>query len=296
MLRSMTGFGRSTGTAGDLAVTVTLRSVNHRYLEISLRSPESLWELDQEIRSRIGRRARRGKFDVSLRIRSETGTGQKVSVNDRAVNDLRTAAERIDAEMGFSGAIDAKALLSLPGVVELRTEETEMTDEEKDRILQIVDEALDDLVAVREKEGEALRAEIEARLGQIRTLWTEVGGMTEKVVEEQMEQYRSRVSEIAEASGVEIDQDRLAQETVVMVEKADIREELARIESHLQQMDRLIDQRIEAAGKKLDFFSQELIREVNTIGSKSRSSELRSHVVELKGEIERVREQVQNVE
>ncbi|MDX1582897.1 MAG: DUF1732 domain-containing protein, partial [Thermoanaerobaculia bacterium] len=166
----------------------------------------------------------------------------------------------------------------------------------KDRILQIVDEALDDLVAVREKEGEALRAEIEARLGQIRTLWTEVGGMTEKVVEEQMEQYRSRVSEIAEASGVEIDQDRLAQETVVMVEKADIREELARIESHLQQMDRLIDQRIEAAGKKLDFFSQELIREVNTIGSKSRSSELRSHVVELKGEIERVREQVQNVE
>lgn len=296
MLRSMTGFGRSSETIGDLSITITLRSVNHRYLEIALRTPESLWELDQEVRSRITRRVQRGKFDVVLRARSDEGSGQRVRVNEQAVRDLRAAAERIDAEMGFSGAIDARSLLGLPGVVELQAEETELADEDKQQVLALVEQALDDLIAVREKEGVALETEIGARLDRIETLWKEVDAQRDQLVEEQMEQYRTRVREIADASGIEIDGDRIAQETVLMVEKGDIREELARIESHLAQMRGLIRQNDEAVGKKLDFFSQELIREVNTIGSKSRSSDLRSHVVELKGEIERVREQVQNVE
>lgn len=296
MLRSMTGFGRSNGTVGGLSVTITMRSVNHRYLEISVRSPESMWELDQEIRATIGRKAQRGKFDVVIRLRSEQGGAQRVIVNEQAVKDLRMAAERIDAELGFSGAVDAKTLLSLPGVVELQGEETELQDEEKGAIRQLVDAALTDLLSVRENEGRALATEIGCRLDNIETLWKSVDEHRDEVIEEQMEQYRSRVREIAESAGVDVDDARIAQETVVMVEKGDIREELSRIESHLEQMRALMKQDDEAAGKKLDFFSQELIREVNTIGSKSRSSALRSRVVELKGEIERVREQVQNVE
>lgn len=296
MLRSMTGFGRAQGSVDSMTVSITIRSVNHRYLEISVRSPESMWELDQEIRSRISRRIERGKIDVILRTRTEEGAGQRVSVNEQAVRDLRAAAERIDGELGFSGAVDARTLLALPGVVELHAEESELDDDQKQRILALVDAAVDDLVSVRENEGASLAAEIESRLVIIESLWKDVESQRETVIEEQLENYRTRVREISEAAGVDLDADRIAQETVIMVEKGDIREEVARIGSHLEQMRTLMNQEKEPAGKKLDFFSQELIREVNTIGSKSRSSTLRSRVVELKSEIERIREQVQNVE
>lgn len=295
-MKSMTGFGRSGGEVESLSISITIRSVNHRYLEISLRTPESMWELDQEIRARIGRRLRRGKIDVVIRVRSAQGATQKIFVNDQAVRELRDAAARIDAELGSSSSVDAKTLLSLPGVVELQSEEHELGETEKDAIRALLDAALEDLVAVRTTEGAALAAEIEARLDVIEALWKDVDAERDRVVEEQIEQYGNRVREIAEASGISVDADRIAQETVVMVEKGDVREELARIESHLAQMRALLSEDSEASGKKLDFFSQELIREVNTIGSKSRSSTLRSRVVELKSEIERVREQVQNVE
>ncbi len=296
MLRSMTGFGRSQGSIDSLTVSITIRSVNHRYLEVSVRSPESLWELDQEIRSRISRRIDRGKVDVVLRTRTEGGGGQRVSVNEQAVRDLRAAAERIDSELGFSGAVDAKSILALPGVVELQAEESELDDAQKKEILTLVDAAIDDLVSVRETEGASLAAEIDSRLSIIESLWKDIEGQRQTVIDEQLENYRTRVREISEAAGVEVSDERIAQETVVMVEKGDIREEVARIASHLEQMAALMNQEKEPVGKKLDFFSQELIREVNTIGSKSRSSSLRSRVVELKSEIERIREQVQNVE
>lgn len=279
-----------------MTVSITIRSVNHRYLEISVRSPESMWELDQEIRSRISRSTERGKIDVVLRTRTEGGSGQRVSVNELAVRDLRLAAERIDSELGFSGTIDAKSLLALPGVVELQAEESELNDDQKRQILGLVDAALADLVSVRENEGASLEAEIEARLQIIESLWKDVESQRQTVIDEQLESYRTRIREISEVVGVELDEERIAQETVIMVEKGDIREEVARIGSHLEQMRTLMKQEKEPAGKKLDFFSQELIREVNTIGSKSRSSTLRSRVVELKSEIERIREQVQNVE
>lgn len=292
----MTGFGRSQGAVDSMTVSITIRSVNHRYLEISVRSPESMWELDQEIRSRISRSTERGKIDVVLRTRTEGGSGQRVSVNELAVRDLRLAAERIDSELGFSGTIDARSLLALPGVVELQAEESELNDDQKRQILGLVDAALADLVSVRENEGASLEAEIEARLQIIESLWKDVESQRQSVIDEQLESYRTRIREISEVVGVELDEERIAQETVIMVEKGDIREEVARIGSHLEQMRTLMKQEKEPAGKKLDFFSQELIREVNTIGSKSRSSTLRSRVVELKSEIERIREQVQNVE
>ncbi|MBW3672331.1 MAG: YicC family protein, partial [Acidobacteria bacterium] len=289
----MTGFGRSQGSVDSMTVSITIRSVNHRYLEISVRSPESMWELDQEIRSRISRSTERGKIDVVLRTRTDGGHGQRVSVNEMAVKDLFLAAQRIESELGLSAAIDAKSLLALPGVVELQAEESELNDDQKRQILDLVDAALADLVSVRENEGTSLKAEIESRLQIIESLWKDVESQRQSVIDEQLEHYRTRIREIGEVVGVELDEERIAQETVIMVEKGDIREEVARIGSHLDQMRSLMNQEKEPAGKKLDFFSQELIREVNTIGSKSRSSTLRSRVVELKSEIERIREQVQ---
>jgi uncharacterized protein (TIGR00255 family) len=296
MLHSMTGYGRAHGTAGGLTVDVTIRSVNHRYLEISVRSPETMWELDHQVRARVSRQLHRGKVDVVIRSRSDDQAAQSVKINEVAARELGLAAERIGQQLGVDTAIDAGRLLSLPGVVELHSEDPELEEEERSEILSLVDTALLDLVEVRKAEGSALIREIVMRLDLIEGGCARIASVSEAVVQELLDSYRVRVAELAASAGIELDSDRLAQETVLMVEKGDIREELARIESHLQQMRALIDAEEGAAGKKLDFFCQELIREVNTIGSKARSSTLRGSVVELKGEIERVREQVQNVE
>lgn len=296
MLHSMTGYGRAHGTAGGLTVDITIRSVNHRYLEISVRSPETMWELDHQVRARVSRQLHRGKIDVVIRSRSDGEAAQSVKINELAARELGLAAERIGKELGVETAIDAGRLLSLPGVVELHSEDPELEDEERNEVLSLVDTALLDLVEVRKAEGSALIREIVTRLDLIEAGSARIASGSDAVVQELLDSYRVRVAELASSAGIELDSDRLAQETVLMVEKGDIREELARIESHLHQMRALIDAQEGPAGKKLDFFCQELIREVNTIGSKARSSTLRGSVVELKGEIERVREQVQNVE
>jgi uncharacterized protein (TIGR00255 family) len=295
MLRSMTGFGRAHGAVGSQAVDVTLRSVNHRYLEISVRSPESMWELDHEVRATVSRQLHRGKIDVVLRTRDESQSGQSVRIDESAARELGLAAERISQQLGIEPGVDAVRLLSLPGVVELQSEESALDEEAKSAILGLVDAALLDLIEVRSTEGVALIREINTRLDLIEAGCRGIDSGSDAVVQELLESYRSRVAELAATAGIEIDQDRLAQETVLMVEKGDIREELARIESHLHQMRALVEAE-GPMGKKLDFFCQELVREVNTIGSKVRSSTLRNSVVELKSEIERVREQVQNVE
>jgi uncharacterized protein (TIGR00255 family) len=296
MLRSMTGFGRAHGAVGSQAVDVTLRSVNHRYLEISVRSPESMWELDHEVRATVSRRLHRGKVDIVIRSRDETPSAQAVRINESAARELGLAAERISQELGVGLGVDAVRLLSLPGVVELHSEEPALDEDAKATILGLVDVALVDLLEVRSAEGAALIREVTTRLDLIQAGSKRIDSGSGAAVEQLLESYRARVAELASTAGIEIDQDRLAQETVLMVEKGDIQEELARIDSHLHQMRALVEAKEGPMGKKLDFFCQELIREVNTIGSKVRSSTLRSSVVELKSEIERVREQVQNVE
>jgi uncharacterized protein (TIGR00255 family) len=296
MLRSMTGFGRAHGIAGSQSVDVTLRSVNHRYLEISVRSPESMWELDHEVRATVSRELHRGKIDIVIRSRDESQSALSVRINESAARELGLAAERIGQELGVELGVDAGRLLSLPGVVELQPEDPALDEEAKRAIVVLVDAALVELLEVRSAEGAALIREIITRLDLIESGCKRIDSDSGAVVQELLASYRARVAELAATAGIAMDQDRLAQETVLMVEKGDIREEIARIESHIHQMRALIDSQEGPAGKKLDFFCQELIREVNTIGSKARSSTLRGSVVELKGEIERVREQVQNVE
>jgi uncharacterized protein (TIGR00255 family) len=185
--------------------------------------------------------------------------------------------------------------MRVPDLLQVEAIDAEITDEEREALIALVREAFRQMTAMREREGAALHEDIASRLRGIRDLREQIARHRDDVRAELLASYQQRVQEIAAQAGVDVAQERIAQEVVVMVEKGDIAEELMRLGHHLEQTEKAITGR-EAAGKKLDFLSQEMLREINTMGSKSRSAAIRTLVVELKTELERVREQVQNVE
>jgi uncharacterized protein (TIGR00255 family) len=192
-------------------------------------------------------------------------------------------------------AFTASDLLRVPDLLQVEAVDTEVQDEERERLAALTKEAFGEVTASRKREGESLQTDITARVTTIRDLKDRLASHREEIRTEMLTSYQQRVQEIAAQAGVDVAQDRIAQEVVIMVEKGDIAEELTRLTHHIEQMESAIRGR-EAAGKKLDFLSQEMLREINTMGSKSRAASIRTLVVELKTEVERIREQVQNVE
>jgi uncharacterized protein (TIGR00255 family) len=296
MIVSMTGFGRASGALSPrFFVAVTAKSVNHRFLETSLRLPEYLWELDPMIRALAAESFSRGKLDISVRVQRTQQPDYSVRINTQIANavvpQLRATAE----ELGLGSTFSGSDLLRVPDLLQVEAIEEDVTDDERAALTALLREAFAQLAAMRAREGESLRADVTARLAAIRELQASLGSHRDEFRAELLASYRQRVQEIAGAAGVDVDQDRVAQEVVLMVEKGDIAEELTRLTHHVEQAERAVGGK-EPAGKKLDFLSQEMLREVNTMGSKSRSAVLRTLVVELKTEVERIREQVQNVE
>jgi uncharacterized protein (TIGR00255 family) len=296
MINSMTGFGRASGALSPrFFVAVTAKSVNHRFLETGVRLPEYLWELDPMVRAIASETFSRGKLDVVVRVQRTQQPEYSVRINTQIANavvpQLRATAE----ELGLGSTFSGSDLLRIPDLLQVEPVDNEVTDDERDALGRIIREAFAQLTAMREREGESLRTDISARLATIRELQTRLAGFRDDVRAETLASYQQRVQEIASAAGVDVDRDRIAQEVVIMVEKGDIAEELTRLTHHIEQAEQAVAKK-EPAGKKLDFLSQEMLREVNTMGSKSRSSAIRSVVVELKTEVERIREQVQNVE
>jgi uncharacterized protein (TIGR00255 family) len=296
MIHSMTGFGRAAGALSQrYFVAVTAKSVNHRFLETSVRLPEYLWDAESLIRSIASDTFARGKVDISIRVQRTAQPDYNIRINAQLANTVVPQLKSIAEELGLGTAFSGSDLLRVPDLLQVEAVDAEITDEERDALAALVREAFAHMSAMRAKEGESLHADITSRLGRIRELQQRLSQHRDEVRAELLASYQQRVQEIASAAGVEVNQDRIAQEVVLMVEKGDIAEELTRLSHHVDQIGQAIARR-EPAGKKLDFLSQEMLREVNTMGSKSRSAAMRSVVVELKTEVERVREQVQNVE
>lgn len=296
MIRSMTGFGRAEGAVGQkLQVSVVAKSVNHRYLEVSVRLPEFLWELEGPVRNLAAQVFSRGKLDVSIRAQRVGESDYSVRVNRKIADAVVPQLKAMVDDFGMASNFTVSDILRIPDLLQVEPLNSDVEESERDEFLAIVRAAFEMLAEMRVEEGRSLRDDILARVASIEKLRIEVEGMRDRITAETLDSYRQRVSEIASAAGVTIDQDRLAQETVLMVEKSDVAEELTRMISHIGQLRSVIDG-TEAAGKKLDFLSQEMLREINTLGQKSRSANIRTLVVELKAEMERIREQVQNVE
>jgi uncharacterized protein (TIGR00255 family) len=296
MITSMTGFGRAAGAISErYFVAVTAKSVNHRFLEASVRLPEYLWELEPMLRQLATDTFSRGKVDVSIRVQRTQQPEYNVRINQQIANNVIPQLRAIAEELGLGHSFTASDLLRIPDLLNVEPVDSEVKDEEREGLAALTRDAFAQMTAMRQREGKSLQTDIVNRLKTIRSLQERLASHREDIRAELLASYQQRVQEIASAAGVDVAQDRIAQEVVIMVEKGDIAEELTRLTHHVEQTEKAIDAK-EPAGKKLDFLSQEMLREINTMGSKSRAASIRTLVVELKTEVERIREQVQNVE
>jgi len=287
----MTGYGRGTCQVGGRRLVVELRSLNHRFLEVKLRLP---WT-DPAVEAHLTQ-ALRGKIDrgvVSVSVREEGGgSAQEVRADVELARSYAAALEQIRGALEIEEPVSLAVLVAQPGV--LGVGEPVRDGEEMWKQLQPgVDEAVTALLESRAREGAALQADLEARA----TLLQQAAADLRELTREAPELYRKRLRERIERALQDqpLDPARLAQEVAFLADKADVTEELTRLETHLAELKRLLQQ-TGPAGRRLDFLTQELNREVNTIGSKSQSAQVAARVVDAKAEVERLREQIQNVE
>ncbi len=290
-MQSMTGYGSGRAARNGWEVTADLKTVNHRFLDVSLRLPRNLLFLEAPARERITAALRRGHVDVFLNVRNTEESAQEVQTDLHLARAYARAAEMIAEAAGRENNLDLNALMRLEGVVSLAEKEMD-----QDTVLALCGEALDEAIAqvraMRTREGAHLREDLEAHLNAAAALRGRILDRAPAVVTEYRAKLEARLAQLG-VSGV--DSLRLAQEVALMADRCAIDEELSRLESHLTQMKRYLAAEGEI-GKKMDFLIQEMNREANTIGSKASDAAIAQQVVDLKSEIEKMREQIQNVE
>ena len=288
MIRSMTAFARQESQGEWGALQLELRSVNHRYLEISPRLPEDLRSLEPKFRERIGQHLARGKVECNLRYQAPQSSEQELPLNLDLVRQLAHASREIDAIIYNPAPINSLEILRWPGVVEaLQIDQPQL----QAAVLAVLDKALDELNSSREREGASLKALIEQRCDSAEAVVQAVQQRLPAIIDGQRQRLLERLHEIRQ----HLDPDRLEQEMAMLAQKIDVAEELDRLATHLAEVRRVLNAD-EPVGRRLDFLMQELNREANTLGSKSIDSETTRASVELKVLIEQMREQVQNIE
>jgi uncharacterized protein (TIGR00255 family) len=292
MLKSMTGFGTGRARAGEEELSVEVRAVNHKHLEVKVRLPRELTALEPAVLKAVRARCVRGAVDVAVRRSASTASGAVPTVDQAMARAWREALRAVARAVELADVPSAAQIASQPGVVRMEEPVTDLAVAEGalDRALA---EALDALVAMREREGRALEADLSTRLARVATLAAEVAVLAPRAVESYRARLHERVAELLKCAPV--DETRLVQEVALFAERTDVAEEGTRLQAHLDAFRGFLGAS-EPAGRRMDFLVQEMHREVNTTGSKSQSTEISIRIVELKAELERIREQVQNVE
>ena len=291
MIRSMTGFGAGRATQGGEEIGAEARSVNHKFREVKVRLPRELASLEVEIGRTVKERLARGGVEVAMRRTATRGTVTP-RVDVALAAEYARAFEAVRAQLGLEGAVSLAEVLGAEGVVVLDERPADL-EAARAAVGAALAEALDQLTAMRAREGEALARDVSARLDTVAAGVARIEALVPGSVERYRERLQERVQELAR--GVALDPARLAQEVVLFSDRVDVAEEITRLRSHVEQT-RALMAGSEPAGRKMEFLVQEMHREVNTIGSKSQSAEISALVVSLKAEVERMREQVQNVE
>jgi uncharacterized protein (TIGR00255 family) len=288
MIRSMTAFARESIAVGQAILTVELRSVNHRYLDCSFKLPDTLRALEPRLRENIGAALARGKVDCMVRLQANPAQAGELSVDVARLDALLVAARMVQDRLESAAPVSPLQVLQFPGIYSSQEESEEQL---QLRALSLFARALDGMQQSRRREGEKLAVLVLERLSQVETEVRNTREILPALIQHQRERITSRIADL----GVEVDSGRLEQELVYLAQRADVDEELDRLEAHIGEVRRTLEKG-GPCGRRLDFLMQELNREANTLSSKSQSAATTQNAVELKVLIEQMREQIQNIE
>ncbi len=292
MIYSMTGYGTAKGKIEDLDITIELKSVNNRYLDTSVRVPRGFVFLEDKIKSTIQSKLSRGKIDVFVTIDSSSSEDLIVRINEPLARGYIEALKTLSEEFELSNNVDAVTISRFPDVLSLEKKELDM-DAVSAGVQELTLEAVADFDRMRAIEGEKLQQDLYEKISCIESLLSKIEEEAPKTVEEYQDRLLQKMKDVLEDSSV--DENRIIQEAAIYADHIAINEETVRLHSHIAQLKMMIEQG-SPIGRKMDFLIQEFNREANTIGSKCQNSEVAHYVVDMKSEIEKMREQVQNIE
>ena len=292
-MKSMTGYGKSILTKEKREYQVEIKAVNHRYLDISIKMPKILSYLEEQIKKEISSKIKRGKVDVFITFENNSEEGKNVKINKELakiyINELRQLAD----EENLTKEIPVMEIAKLPDILSIKIDQED--EKIKQEMLEAVSNATESLNQMRKIEGDKIGQDLNSRIDKIESKIEEISKKSTGLIEEYVVKLEKRIQEILKTE--EIDKSRIAQEVVIYADKCSIEEEITRLKSHIYQFRTLISSnQEETIGKKLDFIIQEMNRETNTIGSKSNSLDITNGVIDIKTELEDIREQIQNIE
>ncbi len=292
MIKSMTGYGKSSNSINLRNYEIQIKSVNHRYLDISIKIPRELSYLEEDIKKEISSKTKRGKIDVFITFEYNSLEGKDIKINSELARIYIKELKNLAEQENILSDIQVNDIARYPDVLKIQKNDN---DDEiiKSEVIEIVKNATDGLVEMRKIEGIKISEDLLKRLDIIKQKVDEISGFSTGLIQEYVVKLEERIKQVLKNQ--EIDERRLAEEVVIYADKCSIEEEVTRLNSHILQFKTLLNSN-EAIGKKLDFLTQEMNRETNTIGSKANNLDITKRVIDIKTEIENIREQVQNIE
>lgn len=293
-MKSMTGYGRGECTMYERKFVVEIKAVNHRYNDITVKLPRVIMEFEDDIKKSIGKKVFRGKIDVFVNFESFSDEDVNISVNEPLGSAYYKALEKLNTGLNLKDNITLEIISKFPDVIKVdRNISNENAENEiRECLMNAVDNAVNAFVLMKKTEGEILKENIMEKLSFVENALLEI----EKRAPSVSSDYRQRLeAKLSELKDLQIDENRLLMEVMLFADKVCIDEEITRLHSHITQMNSIVDEEV-PVGRKLDFLVQEMNREVNTIGSKSNDILITNYVVDIKSEIEKIREQIQNIE
>ena len=294
MINSMTGYGESQGESDGISYAVTIKTVNNRYFKTAIKLPELAAFLEEDIEKLLRKNLSRGTINFVLRLK-EAPADVLFDIDEAALQVVAEKLNRVGSTAGIEGTIELGNLLNLPGVIRPATPDEEQIEQIRSVVLRISQEALDKLKHMRAVEGGFLEADLRKHCEAIESDLEKINARSPVVMQRYTEKLKKRVNELLANAELKLDEESLVREVAIFADRSDISEEVARLDSHLKQFEQCC-QGNDQAGRRLDFISQEMLREANTIASKASDTEITRFVVDIKCQIDRIKEQVQNVE
>ena len=293
MIRSMTGYGKQNLSVEGREYQIEIKSVNHRYLDINVKIPKAISYLEETIKKEISNKIKRGKIDVFVSFENNSEEGRKIEINKQLAKLYIEQLKELAQEEKIESNIEVMDIAKIPDVLTIKVDEE--NSKIKDEIKQVTQGAVTRILEMKNIEGEKISQDLLQRIRNIQSKIVEISAKSTGLIEEYVVKLEKRVKELLKND--EVDKSRLAQEVVIYADKCSIEEEITRLKSHIFQFENLISNNQDGAiGKKLDFIIQEMNRETKTIGSKANNLEITNGVIDIKTEIEDIREQVQNIE